>query len=98
MNGKMEIRDAIEALTEVPPQARDLYNNINAIWENNNQNRETLINEINNFIIHLNGTLKTHQEEVNNIEIEYNKTGTRKINNGGRKNRNNKRRFKYARC
>jgi hypothetical protein len=28
---KMEIRNAIEALTEVPPQARDLYNKIHAI-------------------------------------------------------------------
>jgi hypothetical protein len=56
---RVEFRDAVEALTEVHPRARGLYNRINAIWANNTENRGTLINDINNFIImRLDGTLK----------------------------------------
>jgi hypothetical protein len=98
---RVEFRNAIETLTEVSHQRRDLYNRINAIWADNNK-RESLIDEINNFIkTHLNGTLESYHEEEDNIEKDKgnNNTETRKANNGGKKiTRNKRRRYKYARC
>jgi hypothetical protein len=80
---------------------RDLYNRINAIWADNN-NRETLIDKINDFIkVHLNGTLKSYHEGRDNVEKdrENNKTKARKAKSGGEKaTRNKRKRYRYERC
>jgi hypothetical protein len=54
----------IEALTEVPPQVRDMYDRINSIWSENKTNKEALIEKVNEFIItHVNRTLKNYNKE-----------------------------------